>query len=176
MSKPVKALLRKELARRLEGAESLVVFSLSGVDGTANNELRRHLRGKDIEVTVVKNAIARQALEDVGMSPASVLLEGPSALAMGGEGAVETVRELLEARRKLPTLTVRGAVLEGEVFGPDRVDELSRYPTREEALGNIVMLARSPGARVGGALLGPGGRIGGALKAFEERDQGGEAA
>jgi len=176
MSKPVKALLRKELAGRLRGVESLVVFSLSGVSGTANNELRNSLRAKDVQVTVVKNSIAKQALEDVGLSMVSVLLDGPSALAIGGEGAVSTVRDLLEARKDLPTLTVRGAVMEGEVFGPDRVEELSNYPTREEALGNIVMLAGSPGARLGGALRGPGGRISGAVKTIEERGEGGEAA
>ena len=44
MSRPVKALLRKELIGRLEGVDSLVVLSLAGVDGLANNRLRRNLR------------------------------------------------------------------------------------------------------------------------------------
>ncbi|HET6430460.1 MAG TPA: 50S ribosomal protein L10 [Phycisphaerae bacterium] len=176
MSKPVKALLRKELAGRLQGVDSLVVFSLSGVAGTETNKLRNTLRAKDIRVSVVKNSVARQAMEDVGLLAVSVLLDGPSALAIGGEGVVATVRELLAARKELPSLTVRGALMEGEVFGPDRVEELSRYPTREEALGSIVMLARSPGARLVGALLGPGGRISGALKTLAEGGEEGEGA
>jgi len=62
MSKPVKAMLRKELIRRLEGVDSLVVLSLAGVDGPATNQLRRSLRRQNILLAVVKNAIARQAL------------------------------------------------------------------------------------------------------------------
>jgi len=170
MSKPVKQLLRKELAGRLSGADALVVVSLMGVGGVANNRLRGELRAKGIHLTVVKNAIARQALSDVGLSVAGELLEGPCALATGGEGVVTVVRELLNAAKTAPTLEVRGALMEGEVFGPDRVVELSKYPTREEAVANIVLLARSPGARLAGALLGPGGRIGGALKAMADGD------
>ncbi|MHC4716604.1 MAG: 50S ribosomal protein L10 [Planctomycetota bacterium] len=176
MSKPVKALLRRELAGRLQGVDSLVVLSLSGVDGIANNRLRNSLHTKDIQLMVVKNSIARQAFGDVGLSMASELLAGPIALAIGGEGVVSTVRELLQAGKEIRTLAVRGALMEGEVFGPDRVAELSSYPTREEALGNIVMLARSAGARLAGALLGPGGRLGGVLKTIEERGEGGQAA
>lgn len=176
MSKPVKALLRKELAGRLRGLDSLVVLSLSGVGGVDNNKLRSELRAKDIQVAVVKNAIARQALDDVGLSSVSVLLDGPSAFVMGGEGVVSTVRQLLDKIKELPTMEVRGALMEGEIFGPDRVVELSNYPTRDEALGNIAGLAMSVGSRLAGAFIGPGGRIGGAIKAMADRGEGDEAA
>jgi len=66
--------------------------------------------------------------------------------------------------------------MQGDVFGPERVEELSRYPTREEALGRLVLLARSAGARLAGALLGPGGAIAGVLKAIQDRGEGQPAA
>ena len=64
MSKPVKALLRKELVRRLTGVDSLAVLSLVGIDGVTNNRLRQELLAKDVRVTVVKNSIARQAFKE----------------------------------------------------------------------------------------------------------------
>ena len=172
MSKPVKTLLRNELIRRLEGADSLVVLSLAGVGGEATNQLRRSLREKNIRVTVVKNAIAKQAFEQVGLSGVSSLLDGPCAVAVSGpDGPVPLVRELLEKRKDIPALLVRGALMEGETFGPDRVVELSKYPTREEALGQLSQLASSPGAKLVGAILGAGGRVAGAVKTLADRSE-----
>ncbi len=171
MSKPVKALLRKELVRRLSGVESLAVLSLVGVDGVTNNRLRRELRAKDICLTVVKNAIARQAFKEVGLQHACELLDGPCALATGGASAVEIVRELMAFAGEAPALVVRGALMEGRVFGPERVEELSRYPTREEALAGVVALALAPGRRLAAALLAPGGRIAGAVKTLADRGE-----
>jgi large subunit ribosomal protein L10 len=164
MSKPVKALLRKELVRRLDGTDSLTVLSLVGVPGVASNELRGKLRENGITVTVVKNSVARQAFKEVGLESASGLLDGPSAVAVGGESVVDVVRQLLDFGKTHPALIVRGALLEGEVFGPDRVEELSKYPTRDEAIANVAGMALSPGRKLAGALLGPGGRIAGGIK------------
>ena len=169
MSKPVKAMLRKELVSRLTGVESLTVLSLAGVDGVDNTRLRRHLRGKDISVVVVRNSIAHQALEEVGLGLATRLIDGPCALAIGGQNPVVTVRELLEQAKEIPSLLVRGALMEGEVFGPERVEELSRYPTREEAIANLVGQVLSPGGQVVGALLGAGSRVAALVKAVEDR-------
>lgn len=172
MSKPVKALLRKEFIRRLEGVDSMVVLSLAGVDGVANNELRRSLREQDVRLTVVKNSIARQALKEAGLESVLELVDGPCAFAIGGQSAVTVVRDLLERGRDIPALRLRGALMEGTVFGPDRVEELRWYPTHGEALSNLALLVTAAGGRLGAALTGPGGRIGGILKALEDRGEG----
>jgi len=176
MSKPVKALLRKELVKRLSGAESLAVLSLSGVDAVSANSLRRNLRSKNIRLAVVRNSIARQAFKEVGLEKASTLLEGPCALALGGESVVSVVRELLEQAKTIKTVNLRGALMEGEVFGAERLDELSKYPTRAEAISGLVALVLSPGKRLSAALRGPGGRLGGAIKTIEEKAPKEEAA
>lgn len=169
MGKSVKALLRKELIGRLRGLDSLAVVSLTGIDGTDNNRLRSGLRGKGIRLTVVKNSICRQALKQVGLDDVCRLIDGPSALAIGSDNVVTVVRELMEFGRELPTLLVRGALMEGEVFGPERVEELSRYPTRAEALARAAGQVRSPGARLVGAVLGPGAAIAGIVKTVQQR-------
>lgn len=164
MSKPIKALMRNELGRRLEGVESLAVVSLIGLTSPQAVKLRRDLKKQNIRVTVVKNSVARQALKEAGMTGAERLIEGPCALATGGESVVSVVRELLGRVKDLPALRVKGAFMEGTVFGPNQMDELSRYPTRQEARGQLVGLALSPGGRIVGALRGPGGRLGGMMK------------
>lgn len=169
MSKPVKALLRNELVKRLSGVDSLAVISLSGVDAVSANTLRRQLRTKNIRVTVVKNAVAKQALKEVGLDKANSLLEGPCALAVGGESVVSIVRELIEQVKTIKTVGLRGALMENEVFGPERLEELSKYPTRKEAIAGLVALVLSPGSRLAGAVRSPGGKLAGAVKAIEDK-------
>lgn len=171
MSKPVKALLRKELVQRLAGVDSLTVLSLAGVDGVASNRIRQQLKDNDIRLTVVKNSVARQALKEANLAPACDLLEGPCALVTGGASVVATVRQLLDFAKQAPALKVRRALMEGTVFGPDRVDELSRFPTREEALAQLAGLIVAAGGRLAAIALAPGGRVAGAIAAIAEKAQ-----
>jgi len=169
MSKPVKKLIREELTRRFDGVEELAVVSLTGVDATTTNEVRARLHEKEIRVTVVKNALARQAFEALGMKGAGDLLEGPSAVAYGADSVVTVVRELLEIGRDAPNLTVKAAYMGGRAFRSDEIEALSKYPTRDEAVCQVVTCVLSAGASLAACLLGPAGEIAGVLKAIEDK-------
>jgi len=169
MSKPVKQLMRKELAARLEGVTSLALVSLAGVDAIATNEIRGRLLAKDIRVRVVKNSIARQAFQEADLGAAADLLDGPCAVVYGGDNVVSVVRELLAIGKEAPNLKVKGALLEGDAFGPDRIDELSKFPTREEAIGRIVACATSAGRKLAGCVTAPASKIAGILKVIEDK-------
>jgi len=175
MSKPVKELIRKELVRRFDGLGSLAVVDFTGVDATTTNRLRARLREKDIRVTMVKNSLARQAFKQVGLDAAAGLLEGPSAIAYGSDSVVTVVRELLDLGTEAPSLTVKAALLEGEVFGPERIEELSRFPTREGAVGRVIQSVLSAGGHLVGCLIGPGAKLASLVKAIEEKQEPGEA-
>ena len=181
MSKPVKELIRKELIKRFEGVTSLAVVGFTGIDTLKTHEIRGRLRAKDIRMTVVKNSIARHAFEAVGIPEAKDLLEGPCAVAFGVDqeqvSVVNVVRELLDIAKEAPNLVVKAAVLEGDVFGKDQIDALSKYPTRDEAIARTVSCVLAPGAKLAGCLVGPGGKIASLLKAIQEKKEGeGEAA
>lgn len=185
MSKPVKELVRKELARRFEGLTSLAVVGFTGIDAITTHQIRGRLRDKNIKMTVVKNALARQAFDSIGLSVAKDLLDGPCAVAFGADqdqvSVIDVVRELVAIGKETPNLKVKAAILEGEAFGPDRVEALSKYPTRSEAVAKVLSCVLSPGAKLAGCLIGPGAKIASLLKAIEEKreaegDSGGEQA
>jgi len=179
MSKPVKALIRDELTRRLEGVTSLAIVGLTGVNAITATEIRRRLSEKEIRLLVVKNALARQAFKACGLDVACDLLDGPCALAYGGDNVVSTVRELLDIKKEQASnLVVKAAVMDGEPFGPDRVDALSKFPTHGEAIGTIVSCALAPGMKIAACILAPGSKIASLVKTIEEShaDEAAEAA
>jgi large subunit ribosomal protein L10 len=176
MSKTIKKLLREEVTRRLEGVKDLAVVGVVGIDGVTNNRMRGELQKKGIDVMVVKNAMARQAFAELGLKGADDLLDGPCALAFGGESLVDLVREMFDRTRTVPKLVVKGAYMEGEVFGPDRIEALSKYPTRIEALGRLSSIVMSPGAKLVGAVVGPGAILAGILKTIQEKQEAPESS
>lgn len=169
MSKPVKELLRKELTSRLEGVGSLAVVGFSGVDAVATHVIRKHLRAKKITMRVVKNSIARQTFRSLGLEAVADLLDGPCAVAYGQEGVVGVVRELLELGKDSPNLTVKAAYMDGEVFAAERIAELSKYPTRQEAIALVVSAASAAGRKLSGCLMAPARNLAGLVRAVEDK-------
>ncbi len=69
-------------------------------------------------------------------------------------------------------LEFRGVFFDGEIYhGEKGVEQISKLPTREEAISDLVGCLMGPGAGLAGALVGPGGSIGGILSAIEEKQK-----
>jgi len=66
-------------------------------------------------------------------------------------------------------------VLDGTLFkGKAGVEELSKFPTREEAIGRIVTLIVSPARKLVAQVQGPGSALAGIVKSIEEKLEKGE--
>ncbi len=172
MSKYVKGLITRDLADRLKGLEGLAVVNPRGIDGNKNHALRRKLRESKLRMTVVRNTLARRAVEttDSRLKGFDRLLEGPSAVIYGQASIAEIARTLLDEKKKDEKLELRGIFFDGEVYAGDKgVEQVSKLPTREEAIGNLVAAILGPGRKLAAALKGPGGKLGAVLKTIEEK-------
>jgi large subunit ribosomal protein L10 len=172
MSKPVKQMIRKDLARRFADVSSVAVVGFTGLNSEQTYEMRGRLAEKDIQIKVVRNSLAKQAFQDVGLDSACDLLDGPCAIAWGADSIVSVVRELMDIHKTAPAVTVKAALLDGEIFaGEQDVDRLSKFPTRDEALGQVVQAVLSAGANVAGCIVAPAGAIASILETIEEKDE-----
>ena len=172
MSRPVKELVRNQLMKRFGGIDSLVVVGFTGLDAVTTHAVRGRLLDKGIRMTVVKNSVARQAFKKLGLEKAAEMLDGPCAVAYSPDptvGVAEVVRALLDTAKDAPMLTVKAALLEGVIFGKDRIEELSKLPTRDEALGQLAALLLAPGRKLAACLIGPGSKVAAILKTIEEK-------
>jgi large subunit ribosomal protein L10 len=116
------------------------------------------------------------AYGDSKIAELSPLLVGSNALAYGAESVVEVAREIVALVDKFPSIELRGAILDGELFeGDDGVRALSKFPTREEAVAEDITLILGPGRKLVGAIKGPGSNLAGLIKAIEDKLESGEA-
>jgi len=176
MSKPVKEIIMRDILERLGDHEDAMVVSLRGIDSNSTNRIRAELRTKSIEVTVVRNALAKRAFAGTPLGVLEPVLTGQSAFAYGGESVVEVAREIVELVKQFPEIELKGAVLDGQLYeGEAGVTALSKFPTRDEAIAKVVTLVLSPGRNLLGQIKGPGGRLAGILKAIQDKHEQGEA-
>ena len=177
MSKKVKSLIEKELTTKFKPLDGVAVISPKGIDGTKNNQLRRRLGAKGVKVTVVKNTLASRAAVGTKLKGFDKLLDGPSAVVYGKASIATIARMLMEERKLNEKLELRGVFFDGEVYpGEKGVEQVSKLPTREEAIAAIVASVLGPGRKLVGAVKGPGGKIAGILRAIEEKAKKAEAA
>lgn len=176
MSKQLKEMIIRDYKVRVEGFNDGALVSLRGVTGIDTTKLRKALREKQIRLTTVRNSLAKQAFKGTGLAGLEPLLEGPSVLCYGGSSVVHIARELVKALADFPNVEIKGAVLDGQIYkGKAGVTELSKYPTREEALGQTVGLLLGPARTLMGQIQGPGRTIAGIIKSIETKLEKGEA-
>lgn len=174
MSKTVKNIIMREYTGKLAGSGEAMLVSIRGMKAIDTTKLRGSLRKKQIKITVIRNSLAKKTFEDSSLKALGELLTGPSALCYG-PSVVEVAREIVGIIKDFPALELKGAVLDGTLFkGKAGVEELSKYPTRVEGIGQAVTLVVSPGRKLLGQIQGPGGTVAGIIKAIELKLEKGE--
>ena len=172
MSKLVKDLITKELSTRLKDLDGVAVINPRGINATKNNLIRRRLHAKGLRMMVVKNTLARRATEGTTLNGFDRLLDGPSAVIYGkADASIPSIaRVVLDEKKADDTIELRGVFFDGEIYVGDKgVEQVSKLPTREEAIGLLVGAILGPGRKLGAVLKGPGGVLGGILKTIEDK-------
>ena len=173
MSKKVKSLITKELGERLKGIDAVAVISPRGITATKNNQIRRKLREKGLRMSVVRNTLVKRAIgEDSKLKGFDKLLDGPSAVIYGKASISTIARLILDEKKSDEKLELRGIFFDGESYLGDKgVEQVSKLPTREEAIGQVVALILAPGQKLGGILKSQAGKVASLIKAIEEKKE-----
>ncbi len=170
MSKPVKDLITKELTARLKDLDGVGVINPRGIDANKNHGIRRRLHEKGLKMMVVKNTLAKRAVGDGKLKGFDKLLDGPSAVIYGKASISTLARLLLDEKKNDEKVELRGIFFDGELYTGDKgVEQVSKLPTREEAIANILASVLGPGRKLAAALKGPGGKLGAVLKTIEDK-------
>ena len=170
MSKPVKDLITKELTARLKELDGVGVINPRGIDANKNHGIRRRLHEKGLKMMVVKNTLAKRAVGDGKLKGFDKLLDGPSAVIYGKASISTLARLLLDEKKTDEKIELRGIYFDGELYTGDKgVEQVSKLPTREEAVANVLAAILGPGRKLAAALKGPGGKLGAVLKTIEDK-------
>jgi large subunit ribosomal protein L10 len=137
------------------------------------NQLRALCYEKGIEMKVVKNTLARKAMEQLAeekqMDGLYPVLKGFTAIMFSTTGNAPG-KLIKKFREDSDRPLIKAAYIDSAIFlGDDQLDNLASLKSKEELVGDIVFLLQSPAKNVISALKSGGSTIAGLIKALEER-------
>jgi large subunit ribosomal protein L10 len=152
MSRMIKEKMVEKYQTKFRDVADVAVVSMQGVDVLKLTALRGTLRAKGIRAMTVQNRICRRALEATPLSSIGPLLRGPSTVVWGSDSIVGLAKALTAEAKTTAKMEIRGGVSGGQVLSKTDIEALSKMPSREELLGQVVGRAMGPAARVASML------------------------
>ena len=161
----------ENLYEALVGVKTLYLADIEGLDARQTNALRRACFKENVKLQVVKNTLLAKAMEasthDFG--ELTGILKGNTSL-MFSETGNAPAKVIKNFRKKSDRPILKGAFIEEAIYiGDDQIDALVAIKSKEELIGDIIMLLQSPTKNVVSALQSGGGKLSGILTTLSER-------
>jgi large subunit ribosomal protein L10 len=161
----------EELKIAISGAKAIYLADFTGIDVAAVTELRNKLRAADVTYHVVKNRLAKRAVEAAGISGLDEHLVGPTAIAYSKEDPLAPAKILQDFADGDKTFAIKAGFMDGQVLSADEVKVLAKLPSREELLSRVVSGVQSPLYGFASVLSGLLRNLVGVVAAIEEKQK-----
>ncbi|MEX2457844.1 MAG: 50S ribosomal protein L10 [Actinomycetota bacterium] len=169
MPTPTKVEKVREIKERLEGSAASLISDYRGITVKDVTELRAALREAEATFTVVKNTLTKLAAADAGLAELQVILEGPTAITFVQGDVVVAAKRLADAAKRIPSLELKGGVMEGRVLSAEQARALATLESREVLLAKMAGMAKASMSRAAYAFVAVQSRFLALLDAYKEK-------
>jgi large subunit ribosomal protein L10 len=171
-----KAQIVQDLQEKVSKAQIGILADFSGIKVGPMTLLRRQMKEAGGELTVAKNTLLKRAAGEASLiAPIAEDLKGPNALVLGYEDPVALAKLLVKFAQDLPLLKIKGGVIGGQTLTAKDVDALSKLPSREVLLAQLLGLLQAPAQSLVNVLSGVIRNFLNVLVAIRDQKEGGEA-
>ena len=125
-------------------AFSAVAAEYRGLTVEQLTELRKTARSSGVYLRVVKNTLARRAVEGTEFSCMQEGLVGPLILAFSLEDPGAAGRVIADFIKRSDKLVVKLVAVGGKLYGPAELDRLSKLPTKDQAISILMGTMKAP--------------------------------
>jgi large subunit ribosomal protein L10 len=159
------------LTDRLKEYSHFYLTDTAQLNAADTSELRRKCFDNDIKLVVVKNTLLHRALEqsEGNFEELYPVLKGTTSImfSQSGNAPAKIIREF---RLKHDKPVLKGAYVQDSVYlGDNMLDTLVAVKTREELIGDLILLLQSPAKNVISALQSGGNKIHGVLETLSKK-------
>ncbi|WP_428224577.1 50S ribosomal protein L10 [Flavobacterium sp.] len=155
MTREEKSLAIQDLTAQLAGTNIVYLADISGLNAETTSNLRRACFKAGIKMEVVKNTLLAKAMEasDKEFGELPTALKGNTSILIA-DVANAPAKVIKEFRKKSDKPVLKGAYINEEVYiGDKELESLAALKSKEEVIGDIIMLLQSPAKRILSALL-----------------------
>jgi large subunit ribosomal protein L10 len=136
-----------EVSEVAKSAYSAVAAQYSGLTVEELTNLRVKARQDNVYLRVVKNTLARRALEETEFSCMAERLTGPLILAFSRDDPGAAARVTREFSKEHDKFEVTMLSVGGQLLEPSELERLASLPTRDQALSMLMSVMQAPIAK-----------------------------
>lgn len=138
MNREEKAAIISELNESFNNAKFSVVADYRGLTVAQMQKIRIELRNCNSELRVAKNTLLKRAVTETESEILSDDFTGTTAVIMAYDDPVAPAKALADFAKDHEKFILRSAVLEGEKLGLEELLALSKLPSKEVLLGQLL--------------------------------------
>ncbi len=176
MNQPEKEAFVTEFRDKVKSAPVLYLTDFTGLDVKSMTELRQRLKETGAEYLVVKNRLAKLAIEELDLPDLGDSLLGPTGVVLGYEGPVEPAKALVDfakAHDDKPVFKI--GVMDNALVSVEEIQKLAKLPPRPQLLAALAGALEAPMAALASALEGKIQEMAGVLDALKSQKEGEES-
>ncbi len=154
------------LENEFEGATGIYMTDFNGIDVEKITKIRNELRAVGSKYLVVKNTLAKIALERKGFEGLNDFIKGPTGIAVTREDAVGPAKVIKEFKKEnADLLNLKVAYVDGSLFNADEAKMLADLPSKDVLLAQLLSVLNAPMSNFAASLSGVFTKFTGTLEA-----------
>ncbi len=172
MTKEEKNKIIEQLYEQIQQHNHFYVTDIADMNASDTSMLHRKCFERNIQLVTVKNTLFRKALErfDDKYSLLYETLKGGSSI-MFSESSSEPAKLIKDLRKKNKKPLLKGAYVEESIYlGDDQLNVLANIKSKNELIGDIILLLQSPLKNVISSLESGKQTIAGIVKTLSEKN------
>ena len=136
-------------------AMSAITAEYRGMSVAQITDLRAKARSQGVYVRVVKNTLAKRAVEGTEFACLKETLKGPLILAFSREDPGAAARVFKDFAKGNDKLVTKAVAIGGVLYGPADLDRLASLPTLDQARAILLGVLQAPATKLVRTLAEP---------------------
>lgn len=160
-----------EVAEVARQAVSLIAAEYCGLTVAQLTGLRKSARHAGVYMHVVRNTLARRALEGTQFACIQPELVGPLVLAFSKEDPGAAARLFKEFIKENEQFKIKGLVIDNQLLLPKDLNKLASLPTRLEGIAQLMSVLKAPITKFVRTVAEPHAKLVRTLAAYRDAKQ-----
>ena len=173
MTREEKSKAITEITDVLSQNEIIYLTDISGLNSIETSNLRRLCFKSGVKLEVMKNTLLEKAMTASDKEFGDLLdtLKGNTSVMVADVGNAPA-KVIKDFRKKSDKPILKGAIIESDIYlGDDQLELLANIKSKEEIIGEIILLLQSPAKNVISALKSSGNKLSGIIKTLSDREE-----
>jgi large subunit ribosomal protein L10 len=132
------------LLSEIEEHSVVLLSDFTGMNVETATEIRRRFREESVKFRVVKNSLAKRALERTGAKDLADRLTGPNAVVLSQSDPVAPAKILVEFERKNETPRIRTGWVDASIVTAAEIRRIADLPSRDQLLAQVAAGFQAP--------------------------------